>query len=192
MGMYSVDYFISDFANRTWNNMECIKMYNSRYEVTQLINSLFGLLIVPNEKYKYRNNNPQKVPDRVFKAESEFYQCLKREFDRLEKEKRYFNNYSTKNMMSENVTHLRNALAHSGKEGLHFLPMKVNSEITDIIFYDTDDEGHEFCVQLTIEEVHKIANMISRMYRTIEMTRPEVTVEMYQEKLEKYKKLMGQ
>jgi len=190
MGMYSVDCFISDFAMRTMENLKCIEEHNSKYGVTQLINSLFGLLIVPNEKYKYRNNNPNKVPDKVFKAESEFYKSLQREFDILEQEKRYYNNYPTKHMMSENITRLRNALAHSGKEGLHFLPMEEAEEISSVIFYDTDDAGHEFCVQLSIEEIKKIANMISKMYKAIEMTQPEVTIEQYGEQVEKYKKLM--
>ncbi|MDD5900751.1 MAG: HEPN family nuclease [Lachnospiraceae bacterium] len=190
MGMYSVDTFISDFATRTMDNLKCVQEHNSRYEVTQLINSLFGLLIVPNEKFKYRSDNPQKVPDKVFKAESKFYDKLKCEFGRLERENRYYNNYPTKELVSEIITRFRNALAHSGKEGLHFLPMEEGREISSIIFYDTDNSGHEFCAQLSIEEIRKITMWISKMYQEIEMKLPEVTIEQYKKQLAKYQRIM--
>ena len=59
MSGYNYENFIKEFTDRTMENYNrikngCIGAQAESYEVTQLINSLFGLLIVPNEKYKYR------------------------------------------------------------------------------------------------------------------------------------------
>ena len=42
--------FLGDFAERTIVNLEMIEKSSSSYEVTQLINSLLGLIIFPKER----------------------------------------------------------------------------------------------------------------------------------------------
>ena len=42
--------FVSDFANRTITNLKIIEDSENGYEVTQLINSLLGLIVFPKER----------------------------------------------------------------------------------------------------------------------------------------------
>lgn len=66
MSGYNMEYFIADFADRTLANLEQVERmkragqfeFNSPgkteklYEVTQLINSFLGLVVLPTEKFK--------------------------------------------------------------------------------------------------------------------------------------------
>lgn len=94
MGAYNYEHFISDFVYRTRkNHMKILQRYeeheSQRYEVTQLINSLFGLLIVPNEKYKYRKNG-NGVSDYYLKKTEEYDGIL--EFiGEIKNNRRYYN-----------------------------------------------------------------------------------------------------
>ena len=70
MAGYNYAKFISDFGGRTLENIQVIddlrekdiagnkkskeEIEKEHHEVTQLINSLFGMIIVPYEKYKFR------------------------------------------------------------------------------------------------------------------------------------------
>jgi len=74
---YDLNYFVFNFmcrtiANYKYINKEDIKEDNEEnsletickngpYEVTQLINSLFGLIILPSEYYKLKNESFQNV-----------------------------------------------------------------------------------------------------------------------------------
>lgn len=68
---YNIEYFLEDFAKRTMENLEIIEYYSSKrwmdiqgellkekkaYEVTQLINSLLGLVLIPMESLKKEND----------------------------------------------------------------------------------------------------------------------------------------
>ena len=64
--IYKVDCFVADFAMRTQNNLQHINdgayIENEKdikektfFEVTQLINSLLGLAVIPIEIYKKKN-----------------------------------------------------------------------------------------------------------------------------------------
>ena len=47
MAEYPEAEFFKEFFRRTKHNLECIEQQNDAYSVTQLINSLFGMLIFP-------------------------------------------------------------------------------------------------------------------------------------------------
>ena len=51
MAEYPEAEFFKEFFRRTKHNLECIEQQNDAYSVTQLINSLFGMLIFPQQKY---------------------------------------------------------------------------------------------------------------------------------------------
>lgn len=198
MGLYNYEYFISDFAKRTMENYKLISENpNSRYEVTQLINSLFGLLIVPNEKYKYRKNG-QGLKENMLKKTTE-YNSILQTINTLKNTQKLYNNYNEAHEVSAFIKHLRNSLAHSGNEGIHFLPCEEGQEITSIIFYDTDKDMiqngtnyHEFCVELQIEEIEKLAIDISSMYSRINdsIDSAEENKQMYVNDILKYRELL--
>ena len=55
MGIYNIEVFLNEFSSRTIKNLKFIDDhvgYSDVFEVTQLINSLLGLIIIPVEKYK--------------------------------------------------------------------------------------------------------------------------------------------
>lgn len=175
MSAYSYEVFIREFVRRTKVNHRIIlNRYEEnpklKYEVTQLINSLFGLLIVPNEKYKYRKSG-KGVAENYLKNMSEYDEILEI-IQELKKSGKYYNSYKKKgHEVSDFINHMRNSLAHSGEKGLHFLPFEEGKEITGIIFYDTDKEyggNSEFCVEMTIEEIRMLSESIADMYSKIE------------------------
>lgn len=55
MSSYNIENFLFDFAYRTKTNLEYIEKYYNEdylYEVTQVINSLLGLIVIPYEASK--------------------------------------------------------------------------------------------------------------------------------------------
>ena len=86
--------FISDFIRRTQFNYYSLS--NDKYEVTQLINSAIGLLIIPKE------NKNIKISDNFIDAVllSDIKQCVK------------INTYAAPLDLEQIVRHLRNGIAH--------------------------------------------------------------------------------
>lgn len=172
MSGYNIQSFIRNFADRTQYNYEFVKKESSHrgpYEVTQLINSLFGLIIVPNEKYKNIKKRDLRGRNKIITSiADDIYEII----DRCKKEGRYRNNYGQRSsekiaLIRDVARHLRNSIAHGGNEGLHFLPIAEGEEITDVVFYDTDGIG-EFCIKLTIDEIKELVDLISKFYINVE------------------------
>lgn len=175
MSAYSYEVFIQEFVRRTRENYKKIlhryeEDERCRYDVTQLINSLFGMLIVPNEKYKYKKNRAG-VSEYYLKNTPEYEEILDIIQD-IKDDGRYYSSYERDcHEVSDFIKHMRNALSHSGDQGLHFLPFQEGQEITGVIFYDTDKEyggTSEFCVELTNAEILELSNSIADMYARIE------------------------
>ncbi len=184
MAVYNIEVFLNDFSERTKKNFEAIEQRAHRdnlYEVTQLINSLLGMLILPYETYniRYRKKYPSKEWARhLKKAAPKSFDRLKNLIDRLKTEKRLFCDYNSDNpsgqskiWVDEFIHHLRNAVAHGGNNGIHFFPIKESDcrDITDVIFYDNDeiknnDSISEFCVKVSVSELKEIVNCISDLY----------------------------
>ena len=188
MSGYNMEYFISDFAMRTKINLEIINekaesSFQSEkvYEVTQLINSFLGLVVLPNEKFK----NWQEMKNSEMKeVEENIWKLLKTCADN----NRYFNSYDDKESknVQKFIDHIRNSVSHSGKLGLHFYPVIEggDSNITHIIFYDSDysillrrnkkcpeiahEKAREFCLKLTVKEAGYLAECIANLYCLME------------------------
>ena len=198
MGAYNYEHFICDFVYRTKkNHMKILQRYeedeSQRYEVTQLINSLFGLLIVPNEKYKYKRNR-NGVTERYLQTTDEYEEILEI-INELKSKNKYYNSYNDYHEVSDFIRHMRNSLAHSGNQGIHFLPCQEGHKITSVIFYDNDEEHggrSEFCVELTIEEIRELSKSISDMYLRIEETAEDnkEKKKIYMQEIDYYRKLM--
>lgn len=188
MSGYNYENFIKEFTDRTMENYNIIKdgyigTQVESYEVTQLINSLFGLLIVPNEKYKYRKNGKGAKENTLKRTES--YKEIEQFIERKKGEGCLYNDYDEQDQhkVSDFIRHMRNSLSHSGNGGLHFLPIQENKDIEGVIFYDNDEEyggKHQFCLELCNEEIFELAKLISEMYSTIESYKDS------KEKIEEY------
>jgi len=190
MSSYNYDCFITDFAKRTRaniyaldflkNNMDVIpskELHNDEeikiFEVTQLINSLFGLFIVPRERYKFRKGQSETT-EKSLKKTGEPYYAIKSLIDKVNNENRYYCNFIEEPPVSGFLTHMRNALAHSGDEGLHFTPMSEGSIIKTVIFYDRGKnkigDFCEFCIELDIDEIRELSISTSEMYSIVEQS----------------------
>lgn len=199
MSGYNYDHFIKCFAERTLKNYERISLIKNSgsvevYEVTQLINSLFGLLIVPFEKFKFKKDNyttkesffETKIPDE--------YRRIKIFVEMLKKDKRLRSTYKDENFpVSSFIKHLRNALAHSGDKGLHFLPCNDSAScITSIIFYDSHKETNQhFCAELKINEIEELIKIISSMYQKAEKTNNMFSQNDYTKIEKKYRDILN-
>lgn len=179
--IYDISAFVKDFASRTQKNLEVIeKLSKDRknntelqvYEVTQLINSLLGLLIIPQQAFaaagkagytfnKYSIYDNGELKDLIKSLQER--RCL----------------YPQDEFISEKdfIRRLRNAVAHPDK-GIQFYPISKyqldrtnrsyrNNEkntITHIFFLDCGDSKKgedDFCVRLSLREVRKVALSIS-------------------------------
>ena len=77
----------------------------------------------------------------------------------LKDKNKYYNSYNDYHEESDFIRYMRNSLAHSGNQGIHFLQCQEGHKITSVIFYDNDKdygETSEFCVELTIEEIREL------------------------------------
>ena len=82
-----------------------------------LINSLYGLVILPVEKFK---SNPVQ-------ANSEIGKTVQGIIDKCKKQQRYYS--EDKKDTSTFLRHIRNALAHGGNHGIHFLNLMYHMMI---------------------------------------------------------------
>ena len=126
--------FIKDYISRTRVNYERLK--KGPYEVTQLINSAVGLLIIPQEKLC------GKIADNMVSEEllQRIISCS------------HDNTYSKPLSLSEIARHLRNSIAHARiefvaeKSPMHGEPPKIHS----IIFRDENKKA-SIKIVLTID-----------------------------------------
>lgn len=145
MSGYPADSILEVFVNRTKINLELIEqevdksskggMDQNAYEVTQLLNSLFGLLILPEQKYY---NELGKIKDRQVPI---FAQCIKRT-------KEEYKTLNYQNVMK----HLRNSVCHP--EHMEILPPQ--GDITQVVFRDFYKDHECFCVRLEIDELRRL------------------------------------
>ena len=197
MSNYRNSDFLNDFTTRTKANLKVIdnllkaktsseeernklneEVLNAEiYEVTQRINSFFGFVILPFEKYnfnfskyksgEYRNKLCQKcIEDKA--GVGKWIQRLKDIFVNCAENQRFYCNYDdmTKPVREydfehvvKTIKHLRNSIAHGGNQGVMFYPLGSDYEkgtdvqIKEIIFHDTntyDGKEQEFCIKLYI------------------------------------------
>lgn len=187
MSGYNTEYFISDFSERTQINYK--KILNSRdpdrYEVTQLINSLLGLVVIPSEAYFRRAGgieNKKLCREEIKKIDSIVAKCID--------EKRYYCDYNVLNAIMF-IKHIRNSVAHGGDKGLMFYPITDGGDerITSVVFYDEDvEKNKKFCVEMKIGELREFVNATAELYRKIEK---KARKDDWQERVEKCQELFS-
>ena len=129
--------FVKDFAERTVENLEIVEnnveKNNDGYEVTQLINSMIGLLIFPQQKYY--EEFPEKYPN----------DDIKKMFAKSSEYKNEQENFKTM------VRHLRNAVSHNNIE---VIPYGTQEHIKRFEFVDKNPKGDVTAkITLTVEEI---------------------------------------
>lgn len=213
--VYNYNAFIKDFSNRTiinYNSLlgiarddEKTKPFNiiekednaeKCYLTTQLINSMLGLLILPQqifmddtdilcppklkgeEKKRFYQQNRKKRVSRL--NETDEYNAIKEELERLYSNKCIFCDYNDNNQVLdvlELLRHMRNAVAHAS-HGLWFEVSDKNgkqNQINAIYFYDIEDKAKqgnkpgEFCLKVNKEELMELLNNVSLMLAKIEI-----------------------
>lgn len=131
--------FVSDFAKRTKANLEYVQENvdsGKVYEVTQLINSLLGLLIFPQQKYY--DKLPHIFPD--YEIQILMEKCTSTNYK--ENKPKSFKNI---------LRHLRNSIAHKRIGVEPYGPV----EIERIKFEDIDEYNNSsFIFEITVEELN--------------------------------------
>lgn len=216
MSGYNMEYFISDFAKRTKENMDVINdLAESKskeddkgvFEVTQRINSLLGLVIFPNERFKKLRSGEIAMNGEMEGTAKKIQGLL----NWCKNKQRYFNNYNDASNPGDTpnpeVTpnpkyifdfckHLRNSVAH---RGIHVFPVEEGAKIKYVIFYDSDYyikenkkkkkevplNNHEFCLKLTVEQVPVLAGYIADFYINIEKDDRNHDYKVWMDKIDK-------
>lgn len=149
--------FIKDFAKRTLYNYDMIKNAGC-YEVTQLINSAVGLLIIPEQKLY------NKIIDDL--VSDELYQELCKSIIT----NTYLN--SDKNSLQQIAQHIRNSIAHARMEFSAERPsMKGKSLIIHTVtFTDSSNKNEEFKITLSIPLLEKFFSEFSNAITKSDLT----------------------
>ncbi len=156
------------------------------FEVTQLINSFLGLIILPNEKFKYwrykiqigENGKKLRRSRDIDKIVGKVQIVL----DHCRDEGRYVNSFEKPENIFRFCDHLRNCAAHNG---VLFSPLQWGAVIEKIYFYEcSKGKDKEFCLKLNTKndkelcsklnieednEVHILAGCIAELYKHIEI-----------------------
>lgn len=144
MSEYPKTGFLKEFVRRIYINLNLIEETASKdkdkaYETTQLLNSLFGLIIVPEQKYY---NCLQNIPNKdvpIFMEIKSKIECC---------------DIKTLNYQGF-IKHLRNCISHPNH--MEFLNNN-NNEIKQIKLIDKDGNKSTFSIQLEIEELKSICH----------------------------------
>ena len=186
--------YISELARRTWENYKFIKNIadedgnRSVYEVTQLINSMYCMLVVPQQVFGMYTKDVmpelQRKETNLKNKSTEDYNKLLDIVEELNNQGRiYYNEWQKekkeKSPVCTLIYSLRNALCHNG---VGFMPVDSNligrpdNTITDIVFetryYPQRDElGNpigegdvSFIAKIEIETLEHLIESISKVY----------------------------
>lgn len=182
--------FIRELAERTLRNYNYIKERaheDNLYEVTQLINSMYCLLVVPEEIFGIRR---QDNPDSEFALKTKFstreknlkkyagYWEIVKLLDELKTQNRVRNveigAFEEECPVCSFLYNLRNSLCH---EGIGFLPFqidfkgKLQNKIDNIIFQakkTKDTSNVQFIAVLSVAQLEYLLTNVATMYINVE------------------------
>ncbi len=147
--MYDNKNFLKDFVNRTLTNLEYIQQAEKQgkevYEVTQLVNSCLGLVVLLQQYGDGLFTDVDICPSLLKDLQNSI---IKNTYKGRRKE-RNFNNI---------LYHLRNALSH-GKLNFEKEERNGKVEISNIEFIDINakDEIQQFIINLNVKQIDKLA-----------------------------------
>lgn len=148
---------------------------NKLYEVTELINSMMGIAVLPFEMHReildpkegekyYRAKNQEHRSETLKSLE---YKDLEKYINQLKDEKKWYSSYDNdkKNIVFGFLKHLRDAAAHSGSDCISILPLDGGTVIEEIMFYDINKKtNEEFAMKLSVEEVQELLKKVANFY----------------------------
>lgn len=187
--MVNLKEFTKNYMSRTLENSNRIEeLYKERrkvfadaeiedvFEVTQLVNSLVGILVVSFESVKALNGrlDPKKKKDineKMRIADSKAFDDLSKLIQTLKDTDKFYDTYTDdfKEGVAEIsfVERLRNSLAHSGHKGLRFYPIGENDQevgsIESIIFCN-EYKNDSFIVELSVEQVKTVLQSVAAIF----------------------------
>jgi hypothetical protein len=154
------------------------------YEITQLLNSMMGIVTLPYEMHKEyfndvseekksdinRNLSKHELQQEAQSWEETFE--LRRYICKLYQEGKWVTTYKSDvkdGYLRENIVfgflkHMRNAVCHSGDGAINILPLDNGVVIKQVLFYDTH-EGQKFALLLTTAELYELVNAIAEFYK---------------------------
>lgn len=211
MSNYDMNRFLADFARRTrantkwiWERKKAQDLGKERgktvYEVTQLINSLYGLIIVPFSIMDF--DKGADADGKMKAADAEAYGSLIQLIMTLISERRLRSSYqffycrqagfSHTLKLYEFLRHIRNSLAHGDEKGLLFYPLtdQHEAQIEGIILHDVyveDDVVSDFFVKLTINEINFI---IQNLIKIFESYQSRLSVDSYNRIVDLYSEIL--
>lgn len=191
--MTNLKEFTHDYTERTLaNNNTIYNLYlkeredhaeekiEGAFEVTQLINSLFGILIMPFESVKALKNGQmganamREVNHKMKVADPIAFDDLAKVIQELKNTRHFYDSYVKdyeKEIAEISFVHrLRNSLAHSGNNGLRFFPIGEGSQemskIKSIIFCDEErnGKGESFVAELSVEQVERVVRSLATIF----------------------------
>lgn len=176
-----IDKFIGEIAERTKDNYMFIKGNSAKeglYEVTQLINSMYFLLVVPEEIFGVKASmcgNTEFAENDKELCSFDAYTQILGEIMLLRSRGRLYTprtEYTRDMPVCSFLYHLRNALCH---DGLGFLPIQTDyqgkrqNKITDIVFETKYENGDvKFMAVIPVDSLERILYAVSDMYIAIE------------------------
>lgn len=136
--------FSRDSIKRTKIN---IQEYQGKYEVTHLINSCLGLIVIPKELFVDKlSNEPIYERDESYGINQAKNSILDTYADKEDKV------YGLKNI----IRHIRNGLSHG-----HLEQKKDNDKISGFRIFDSHRGNETFSIELTINEFKQFALRVS-------------------------------
>ena len=144
---------ISDFADRTLRNLDFVQERvrdgeQDLYDVTQLWNSLLGLVVLPLETDKKRGN--RRIPA------TPMTELGCQGWPRLT------SSGQDNESLHDVVKHLRHAVAHANVE---FVPRSDGEIISVKIWNESPSGGHKWTGAATVEELERFVRLLVEMYR---------------------------
>ena len=154
------------------------------YEVTQLLNSLMGIAVLPYEMHKEffqevedelrtEDNRGLSLSDIQKKLHKEReYEVLQNLIMRLHSEGKWSSTFKRdlrsgiiddQKIVFGFLRHIRNVTCHSGNNAISILPLTEGEVIRNIMFYDRQDD-QEFAMWLTVEELEEVVLAIADFY----------------------------
>lgn len=149
MTKYNEQNFLKDFINRTLINLEFIQQAEKQgkevYEVTQLVNSCLGLVVIL-----------QQYGDGFF-TDADIFPILLKDLQNAITTNTYKGNRKKTNF-NNILYHLRNALSH-GKLDFTNEEHDGKMQISSIKFTDADikDKSQKFIITLNIAQIEQLA-----------------------------------
>ena len=194
MSLFVYEEFVKEYIGRTQDNLkivDCAEMCLCRHiksdiglflsrekvkpqEITQLINSLFGILVLPYEHFHhiiYKNNYPkeniihhpgyQDILEIIKEAERNNRLCCTSIETHPDWPVRNF------------LTHMRNALAHSGNKKLYFDNGVKDDEIEEVYFADFSNKTKSFCAKFNIGMLRRFKNSVAEFFSSIDTVKSD-------------------